>query len=155
LRLLLIGDGVMLPQVRDRIAAHGLHDRCTLTGMVPQPEGPAHLAACDILASPTIRNADGTDFFGSPTKLFEYLAMGKGVIASRLAQLAEIVEHDRTGLLVAPGDADELASAIERLADDAALRQRLGAAAREQVLAHHTWRGHTARIMRALRESFP
>ena len=55
-----------------------------LTGLVPQEDGPEHLAACDILASPHVPNADGTPFFGSPTKLFEYMAMGKGIVASNL-----------------------------------------------------------------------
>ncbi len=52
---------------------------------------------------------DGSRFFGSPTKLFEYMAMGKGIVASRLDQLAEVLEHDQTAWLVTPGDVEELA----------------------------------------------
>src|SRR5690606_10386345 len=48
-RFLLIGDGVRMPEVRRRIAESGLGERVILTGLVPQEEGPAHLAACDIL----------------------------------------------------------------------------------------------------------
>ena len=76
-RLLMIGDGVKMPEVRAALDRGGVTDLTTLTGIVAQAEGPSYLAACDILASPHVANADGTPFFGSPTKLFEYMAMGK------------------------------------------------------------------------------
>ena len=49
-----------------------------------------------------------------------------------------------------PGDADALAAGLERLLDDAALARRLGAAARREAVARHTWRDHTRRIVEAL-----
>ena len=70
---------------------------------------PAYLAACDILVSPHVPNADGTPFFGSPTKLFEYMAMGKGIVASDLDQIGEVLRHGETAWLVPPADADALA----------------------------------------------
>ena len=51
------------------------------------------LAACDVLASPHMGNPDGTRFFGSPTKLFEYMAMGRAIVASDLEQIGEVLEH--------------------------------------------------------------
>ena len=82
---------------------------------------------------------DGSRFFGSPTKLFEYMAMGKSIVASRLEQLAEVLEHDQTAWLVTPGDVDELAEAILRLALDPAKREALGAAARRAAVERHSW----------------
>lgn len=150
-RFLLIGDGVRMPEVRRRIAESGLGERVILTGLVPQEEGPAHLAACDILASPHVPNPDGSPFFGSPTKLFEYMAMGRPIVASALGQIAEVIEHGRTGWLVPPGDAEALARAIESMARDAELRSRLGQAARREAELRYTWDAHVRRILGALR----
>jgi len=152
LRLLLIGDGVMMPQVRQALATGGVAEAAVLTGVVPQAEGPAHLAACDVLVASHVPNPDGTPFFGSPTKLFEYLAMGRGIVASDLDQIGEVLEHGRTAWLVRPGDATALAAGLRALADDPDLRARLGRAARAEALARHSWREHTGRIVAALRE---
>ena len=54
------------------------------------------------------RSEDGSEFFGSPTKLFEYMAMGKGIVASRLGQIGEVLADEETALLVEPGNAREL-----------------------------------------------
>jgi glycosyltransferase involved in cell wall biosynthesis len=149
-RLLLIGDGLTRPEVERHLLDHGLGDLAVLTGSVPQEDGPAHLAACDVLVSPHVRNADGTPFFGSPTKVFEYMAMGKGLVASNLDQIGEVLRHGETALLVEPGDAEALAAGIERLLADEPLARRLGEAARRAVLASHTWTEHTRRIVEAL-----
>jgi glycosyltransferase involved in cell wall biosynthesis len=150
-RLLMVGDGVMMPEVVANLERRGVRDLAILTGLVPQAEGPAYLAACDIVASPHVPNADGTPFFGSPMKLFEYMAMGKAIIASDLGQIGEVLENDRSAVLVPPADADALAADLERLVRDAGLRDRIGAAARQDAVDHHTWRQHTQRILDALR----
>ncbi|MBI5418499.1 MAG: glycosyltransferase family 4 protein [Deltaproteobacteria bacterium] len=151
-RLLMIGDGNTMPEVRERLAAHGVSDACVLTGSVPQEEGPVHLAACDILVSPHVPNPDGTPFFGSPTKLFEYMAMGKGIVASDLDQIGEILEQGRTAWMVSPGDPDSLAAGIKKLIDDKELRDRLGRAARQEASEKHTWKEHTRKIVEKLSE---
>jgi glycosyltransferase involved in cell wall biosynthesis len=87
---------------------------------------------------------DGSKFFGSPTKLFEYMAMGKGIVASRLDQLAEVLEHGRTAWLVTPGNAEELATGILHLALDRAKREALGAAARQAAVERHSWSRNVA-----------
>ena len=151
-RLLMIGDGARLPEARRILGEGNALDAAVFTGLVPQEDGAAHLAACDILASPHVGNPDGTPFFGSPTKLFEYMAMGKGIVASDLEQIGEVIEHGRTGWLVEPGNADALASGLRRLLDDDSLRAALGAAARREAVARYTWRAHTRRTIERLRE---
>jgi glycosyltransferase involved in cell wall biosynthesis len=79
------------------------------------------LDACDILVSPHIPLADGSDFFGSPTKIFEYMAMGKGIVASRLGQIGEVRGMMRRAL-VEPGNVPELARAIVEAGRIARLR---------------------------------
>jgi glycosyltransferase involved in cell wall biosynthesis len=154
-RLLMIGDGVGLPEVRRIVREGGVGDAVAFTGLVPQEDGPRHLAACDILVSPHVPNPDGSPFFGSPTKLFEYMAMGKGIVASDLEQIGEVLQHGRDAWLVPPGDIDCLADALARLVAEPALRARLGAAARKTVLERYTWGQHTRRTVDTLRSMFP
>ena len=152
LRLLMIGDGNTMPQVRECVAGHGMGEVCVLTGAVPQEEGPAHLAACDVLAAPHVPNPDGTPFFGSPTKLFEYMAMGKGIVASDLDQIGEVLRNGETARLVRPGDPVALAAGLLELLEDESLRRRLGRAAREEAVTRHTWEEHTRKIVEKLKE---
>ena len=114
---------------------------------------PALLDACDILIAPHVPLADGSDFFGSPTKIFEYMAMGKAIVASRLGQIGEVLSHEETALLVEPGNVNELAAAIGRLVESDALRERLGPAARDAAVKNHTW-GHNARRVLEAYESW-
>lgn len=150
LAFLFIGDGQAMPRVREIIEAGGIGESCRFTGLVPQEQGPAHMAACDILVSPHVPNPDGTPFFGSPTKLFEYLAMGRPVIASSLDQIGELLHDDHDAVMVPPGDAGALADALLALLNDPPRAERLGGAARQTALQHHTWQRHTKHILDAL-----
>lgn len=149
-RFLFIGDGQTMPRVKNIVEQQQIAQHCVFTGLVPQEQGPGLMAVCDILVSPHVPNPDGTPFFGSPTKLFEYLAMGKPVVASALDQITELLSDDDNAVLVSPGQSAALAAAIEALLDDPARRRRLGEAARETALSEHTWRRHTQRILDAL-----
>jgi glycosyltransferase involved in cell wall biosynthesis len=151
-RLLMIGDGATLPSVRRILADGGALDETLFTGLVAQEQGPEFLAACDVLVSPHVPNADGTPFFGSPTKVFEYMAMGKAIVASQLDQIGEVLEHGRTAWLVPPGDAGALAAGLRRMVVDRSLRHVLGAEARWQVLSQYTWRQHTQRTVERLQK---
>ena len=111
---------------------------------------PQYLAACDILASPHVPNADGSPFFGSPTKLFEYMAMGKAIVASDLDQIGEVLRHGETAWMVPPADAEALARGLARLVDDpdAADDARRGGAPR-RARAPHLARPRAADARRA------
>ena len=154
-RLLMIGDGVKMAEVTAALEAGGVRDLTVLAGIVPQAEGPRYLAACDILASPHVPNPDGTPFFGSPTKLFEYMAMGKGIVASDLDQVGEILEHGRAAQMTVPGNVDSLVEGLRVLIDDPARRDALGAEARRLAVERHSWRAHTRRIIQALTDRVP
>lgn len=149
---MLIGDGATMPLVRKNLERFGLIKECILTGLIPQEKGPEFLAACDILVASHKPNPDGTPFFGSPTKLFEYMAMGKGIVASDLNQIGEVLKHDYTAWLVKPGDIDSLMIGLKTLIDDEPRRVKLGKAAREEVIAKYTWREHTRKIIEKLKE---
>ena len=154
-RLLMIGDGVRMGEVTAALDAAGVRDLTVLTGIVPQAEGPRYLAACDILASPHVPNPDGTPFFGSPTKLFEYMAMGKAIVASDLDQIGDILEHGRAARMTVPGSVDSLVEGLRELIEQPARRKALGAEARRLAVDRHSWRAHTRRIISALQERVP
>ena len=80
LRFLFVGDGKLREQTEGIIQKAGMSDRVIFTGSVEHERVPALLDACDILVSPHVPLVDGSDFFGSPTKLFEYMAMARPVI---------------------------------------------------------------------------
>ena len=147
LKFLLVGDGPLASQLRNALQPY-VHDRLvTFTGAIPHKSVRTYLDAADILVSPHVPMPGGRPFFGSPTKLFEYMSMGKAIAASALDQIADVLEHGRTALLVKPGDAIELAGAIQRLAADAQLRTELGRNARETAFARHTWRQNARRVL--------
>jgi glycosyltransferase involved in cell wall biosynthesis len=144
LRFILMGDGLLHGEMRSALAAYESTGEVIFTGPLPREKVAEYLDASDILVSPHIPMPDGSRFFGSPTKLFEYMAMGKGIVASRLEQLAEVLEHDRTAWLITPGNVDELADAILRLALDRTKREALGSAARRAVMERHSWSHNVA-----------
>jgi glycosyltransferase involved in cell wall biosynthesis len=150
LRFLLIGDGPLHTELRaDLCTFEGAGD-VIFAGAVPHDKVPAYLDASDILVSPHLPMPDGKPFFGSPTKLFEYMAMSKAIIASNLDQLALVLKHEETALLVPPGDSRELEGAIVRLAGNPEMRTSLGRRAREAAVAEHTWQQNACRVLQTL-----
>ena len=148
-RFLLVGSGSLHGEVERVLQAEVASRRVIFTGAVAHERVPQLLDACDILVSPHIPLADGSDFFGSPTKVFEYMAMGKGIVASRLGQIGEVLSDDETALLVEPGNVDQLASALVKLFETGGLRERLGARAREVAMQKHTWTRNAERVLEA------
>ena len=122
-QMLFIGGGALESRIRQAIAAAGLASRITVLGFVP--DLPAAMAALDLALYPAIESD------GMSRVLFEYLATGKPVVASRVGVVPEVLEHGKTALLVPADDAGALAEAIDRLLDDAALGAKLGAAGSE------------------------
>jgi len=152
IRFLFVGDGIRMPIVKEIIKRENVDGFVTITGLIPQEEAPKYLAACDILVSPHVPNPDGSRFFGSPTKLFEYMGMGKAIVASDLEQIGEVLKHKKTAWLVKPGDFQELAEGILNLAEDGNLRNKLGRNAREEALKKYTWDKNVDRTLNKLEE---
>ncbi|MDI9408655.1 MAG: glycosyltransferase family 4 protein [Candidatus Pacebacteria bacterium] len=161
---MMVGNGSRLESVKSII---GQNDRVIYTGLIAQELAPLYLAASDILLSPHVPNSDGSRFFGSPTKLFEYMAMGKPIIASRLEQIEDILTPSQSitsilgnksvsptnelAILCEPNQADQLELAIKFLVTHPEWRDRLGENARNHVLSHYTWDHHVEAIEAGLR----
>jgi len=153
IHFLFIGDGVQRPECERIIKENGMENYVTFTGIVPYQEVPQYLATCDILVSPHVPNPDGTPFFGSPTKLFEYMAMGKGIVASDLDQIGEVLKDRQTALLVSPGNIDSLFYGIIELIKDGDLRNTLGRNAREEVVKKYTWQQNVLNLLSFFKNS--
>lgn len=139
---LFIGDGPELPAVKAEAA--NLKD-VVFTGPLPHAAMPAALASAHIGVAPFDVGAHKPltlGFYWSPLKMFEYMASGLPVVAPAVARIPGLVEDRREGLLYNPADEHALASALEDLAADAALRRTLGAAARERAVREYSWAAH-------------
>jgi glycosyltransferase involved in cell wall biosynthesis len=86
-------------------------------------------------------------FYFSPLKVYEYLAAGLPVVATRVGELPTALDEGRLGVLVPPGEPVALADALARLRDDPAERRRLGRAGRDAAVRHHDWTSGVARTL--------
>ena len=120
-RLLLVGDGEEASLIRFVLERAGVAERVLHTGLVPRAAVPGYLAAADVLVSPHVRN---DRFIGLPIKIWEYMASGRAIVATRVAQMGEVLRHRETALLVEPDDPEALADAIVELHDDEKLAPR-------------------------------
>ncbi len=139
IKFLLIGEGLLKNESERFLNKYVKKGEVIFTGSIPHSQIPKYLACCDILVSPHVPNKDGSKFFGSPTKLFEYMAMAKPIIASDLEQIGQVLENNKTAILVPPSQAKILAKAINDLANNPVSRKKLGTTARKQILRAHTW----------------
>lgn len=131
----------------DVVTPHALAPRPGLRVHSLQPGSPALLELyrqADVFCLPTHQDTYGF-------ALLEAMACGTAVIATDVAGLPENLDGGRAGLLVGPRDVRALRAALDRLLDDAELRRRLGAAAREHVLREHDARRQTDRLVAHLR----
>lgn len=143
-RLLIVGDG---PE-RDRLET-ALRDRRVLnaahfTGSVSHDEVPTLLGSIDAAVAPYPRLSN---FYFSPLKIYEYMAAGLAVVASRTGQVARLINDGVSGLLYDPGDVNGLLDALDRLQRDPQLRLRLGMSARDAIVRAHTWDSVVKRIL--------
>lgn len=129
--------------LEDLIRKEGLDDRCAISGFIPHDEALAAMRAADVFLIPSYSE-------GFPNSLIEAMACGTPAIATPVGAVPEIMEHEHGGLIVPPGDVEALAAAIERLANDPALRKRLGEEAREIVRQRFT----AAAVLPALSQAY-
>lgn len=135
--LALVGDNqMMFETLTQQCERLGVTDRVIFTGALPFETIPSVMAAIDILIAPY---PEMDEFYFSPLKVFEYMAAGKPIVASRIGQITDILTHEKNGLLVAPGNPVEIANAITKLHGDKEFSHRLAAQAREDAVADHTW----------------
>ena len=141
-RLLIVGDGPERANLEQLAAGLALGERVRFTGVVSRDEVPAHVAAFDIALQPAVVA------YASPLKLFEYLALGKAIVAPSTPNIEEVLDDGVNALLFDPAEAGALEARLARLASDAALREQLGQGARATIgRLHLTWHGNAERVV--------
>ena len=128
-----IGDGPDLAALTAQAEKASLPCRAIFHGRKTRDEVKQLLGEADIVVAPSVPTSDGRRE-GIPVVLIEAMAAGVPVVASRLSGIPELVEHEHTGLLAPPRDAQALANEISRLVENMPLRRRLAAAGRDRVM---------------------
>ena len=146
----LVGDGPLREDIERQIRREGLTRSFHLHGGLPRSEvqrlmSEAHVA---VLASVPTRNGKRE---GIPVALMEAMAGGVPVVASRLSGIPELVDEDRSGILIPPGDSVSLADAIELLARRPDLRASMGEAGRSKVLREFDLQVNAGRLLERIR----
>lgn len=141
LGLLVVGEGPARPGLEALAAELGIAERVRFTGLAERDAVPGLIAGFDIALQPA------SVAYASPLKVFEYMAAGRAIVAPDQPNLREVLEDGRTALLFDPEDPEAFWRAVLRLTEDAALRRRLGEAARAEILRRDlTWAGNARRV---------
>ena len=141
--LLIVGDGPARGALERQARELKVEQRVRFTGVVGRDQVASHVAAFDIALNPAVVA------YASPLKLFEYLALGKAIIAPAQPNIEEILTDGDNAVLFDPADQYGMAGAIERLSGNAALRRQVGANARLTIDAQKlTWKANAEQVVK-------
>ncbi len=145
--LLVVGDGPARIGLEERARHLGIADRVIFTGIVGRNEVARYVAAFDIALQPAVVA------YASPLKLFEYLMLGRAIVAPAQQNIMEILSDGKNAVLFDPKQPAAMADAIERVSLDAELRQRIAAGARATISEQGlTWRHNAERVSELFNE---
>lgn len=145
--LMLIGDGPMMPAIREMCVRMKLVEKVTLTGHIPHTELPRFLTLFHIGVMP-----DSNDY-GSPMKIFEYMSLGKPVVVPDYGPLLDAIEDGEQGMVFPARNVSKLAECLVALLTDEERYQRMSAAARKKIVTKHNWMSNAQSILATLPES--
>ena len=141
LHFLVVGDGPAREELERHAEKLGLTEQLTVLGVVPRDEVCGYVSAFDIALQPHAVS------YASPLKMFEYLALGRAIIAPRQPNIEEILTDGENGLLFDPGNQDDFQTVLRKICTDADLRNRLGQGASKTIEARdYTWTGNAKRV---------
>jgi glycosyltransferase involved in cell wall biosynthesis len=148
LHLLLVGDGPARANLERQAVELGVKDKITFTGVVQRAEVADYIAAFDIALQPDVVS------YASPLKLFEYLALGKPVLAPDEPNIKEVLQHEVEALLFNSSEPMSFKRELIRLCTDQELREALGAGARRTLEARELfWDANARRIVDLFEEA--
>ena len=144
-RLKLVGDGPLRPDLERLASDEEVGDRIEWTGNIPHRDIPSILEQTSVAVLPSVQDWKG-EVEGLGMVLVEASACGRPVVGTDLAGVRDAVEHEHTGLLVAPNAPAELANALERILADRALARRYGEAGIGYAAQHFSPRSQSEKL---------
>lgn len=143
LHILVVGDGPARALLEEHAQAQGVYDRLTITGVVERDDIARYIAAFDIAVVPNVNP------YASPLKLFEYLQLGRAIVAPDTENIREVLTDGKDALLFDPASDGAMESALLRLCTDPALRTRLGVSGRQTIVERSlTWSHNAQRVLK-------
>lgn len=139
--LLIIGDGSERNSLGNMVEKYGLVESVMFSGSVTHDEALALLIICDICVIPS------TNPWTSPVKLFEYMGMGKPVVAPDIEAVTSIMKDGVHGRVFPLDDFNEFRKKIEYLIENPEIREKMGLEAKDHIRKNHTWMSTAKKVM--------
>ncbi len=136
LHFLIVGDGEIKNELEIKAASLGVSNLFTFTGKVPYIEIPDYINAIDIAVMP------GSNWYGSPVKIFEYGAMKKPIIAPDTEPVRDVMVPEEDGILIRPGSKIEFIKAVKQYMEYKDFRDKCAENFHKKVLGKHTWKNN-------------
>ncbi|MES9870881.1 MAG: glycosyltransferase family 4 protein [Sedimenticola sp.] len=138
---LIVGDGPARGAIEQRAKELGVEDKLTITGIVERVQIATYVAAFDIALQPDVVD------YASPLKLFEYMGMGRSIVAPDKENIREVLSHRSNALLFDPNSTKEFYKAVSDLCDDSELRAKIGENAKKLIIdGSYTWDGNANKV---------
>ncbi len=146
---LFVGDGLLRPMIEEIIKKNNVGNYSYITGLVNYNTVPQYLSACDVLLAPSVHSVDGSAFFNSPIKLFEYMAMQKPIIATNIGQQGIVIKDGLNGFFCEEKSPEDLAEKIHYIYQNKDLADQTALNARNTVVEKYDWKVNSTRIVDA------
>jgi len=140
-QLMLVGDGLLKDELMKLAKQTKVADRVIFTGPVLYQNIPEYVSAMDICVIPESND------YRSPIKMFEYMAMGKAVLAPDYEPIVSVIEHGKDGFIFDRANEEDYAYKLSLLAQDKQLRDQLGIHASETIIDRHLWIHNAQRVL--------
>jgi glycosyltransferase involved in cell wall biosynthesis len=152
--LVVVGDGTMRESAEVLARQLGLESRVVFVGQVAGSVVPEYIKGFDVCFSGQIPHAFGA-MYGSPMKLYEYMAMGRPVVASAFEDARNLIVHGKNGFLFQAQDHSSLVSTLELAYESRAELDAYGQLSREIVVEHHSWEARIKYMLSVIDERSP
>ncbi|GAB6098102.1 glycosyltransferase family 4 protein [Desulfatiferula olefinivorans] len=141
IKFLIVGSGVTFQRFKLSIDSMGFSNEVELTGKVPHEMIPGYLAKMNVGVIPD------SNEYGSPMKLFEYMAMNAVPVAPDLPPILDVIENEVNGLIFNRRDTNSLSKVLINICEHEELRKKITFNARVQVLNNHLWKHNAEKII--------
>ncbi|UZE92302.1 MAG: glycosyltransferase family 4 protein [Methanosarcinales archaeon] len=153
-QILMVGKNVeSLKEVAEK---NGVLDKFVFAGFVKHEDVPKYITAADVAVAPYnpkgFKYMEKYGFYFSPIKIFEYMACAKPIVTTNIEIVKDIIEKNQCGILVEPGNIDEIAHAIDYLFKNKKKAREMGRNGRSAVLKSYSWDKVSGQIYESMME---